>query len=419
MLNNPADLRKRRLARLEQELSDENVVLPSESPLPGGFSSPETLRQVLMEELLYARYAPVHEERRHSYCSVVVSSESWASRLPLEGKALLPTLEDVGSKDFSSSRLLADGQSSALIRSVDSPLGLLALEDGGEFTLVKMARELESCIVQRLSTGQVKLFTGDRVYLWENETWSFRRYASTEASKLLLVLGLDGSADQTASALLDSCLHRLGAQHIGTILVWVLQDEPPDSSSGGWRPPVDLQVVNDVDQRVLTTLLQRLDGACLVDRAGRVMKVGVHLNPSARAQELVQAEEGTRHTSAKRFSFDEPRTVAFTVSQDGPVTVYSDGMSVLDLRSVGTYGSSLAQMVPDKAEDITTFTIDRVCSRCGKRFRVEVTSIVGWNEREETGCPVCGHPSLASARSAFSVEALHPVKPWDEDGSYP
>ncbi|MBI5088504.1 MAG: DNA integrity scanning protein DisA nucleotide-binding domain protein [Actinobacteria bacterium] len=40
---------------------------------------------------------------------------------------------------------------------------------------------------------------------------------------------------------------------------------------------------------------------------------------------------GTRHASARRFSFDEPDTVVFVVSEDGPLTVYSSGEPIARL----------------------------------------------------------------------------------------
>jgi len=52
---------------------------------------------------------------------------------------------------------------------------------------------------------------------------------------------------------------------------------------------------------------------------------------SEASKRLIEARAGTRHTSAQRFSYDFAKGIIFVVSSDGPVTVFSDGMSVTDL----------------------------------------------------------------------------------------
>jgi hypothetical protein len=42
---------------------------------------------------------------------------------------------------------------------------------------------------------------------------------------------------------------------------------------------------------------------------------------------------GTRHTSAARHTYDCPDVLAFVVSIDGPVTVFSDGLRIAQLRA--------------------------------------------------------------------------------------
>jgi len=59
--------------------------------------------------------------------------------------------------------------------------------------------------------------------------------------------------------------------------------------------------------------------------------VGAQLKYSEASKRLIEARAGTRHTSAQRFSYDFAKGIIFVVSSDGPVTVFSDGMSVTDL----------------------------------------------------------------------------------------
>jgi len=51
----------------------------------------------------------------------------------------------------------------------------------------------------------------------------------------------------------------------------------------------------------------------------------VRLVPSNRAEETVEPLRGTRHTSARRYSHDDPLATVIAVSDDGPVSVFRNG----------------------------------------------------------------------------------------------
>ena len=84
-------------------------------------------------------------------------------------------------------------------------------------------------------------------------------------------------------------------------------------------------------------LLTQVDGATVVDDSGQLLRTGVHLTSSAKADDEVQVRRGrgTRHSSAKRFSFDEPDTLVFVVCEDGPVTVYARGRTLASIEEAG------------------------------------------------------------------------------------
>ena len=52
------------------------------------------------------------------------------------------------------------------------------------------------------------------------------------------------------------------------------------------------------------------------------------LVPSTTAEADVPAFRGTRHTSARRYSHDDPAAVVIAVSEDGPVSVFRNGAMV-------------------------------------------------------------------------------------------
>jgi DNA integrity scanning protein DisA with diadenylate cyclase activity len=71
--------------------------------------------------------------------------------------------------------------------------------------------------------------------------------------------------------------------------------------------------------------LAQIDGAAVFDADGVLRRLGVRLIPSNAAEESVDAFRGTRHTSGRRYSFDDPLATVIAVSEDGPVTVLRNG----------------------------------------------------------------------------------------------
>jgi DNA integrity scanning protein DisA with diadenylate cyclase activity len=69
-----------------------------------------------------------------------------------------------------------------------------------------------------------------------------------------------------------------------------------------------------------------VDGAAIFDAQGVLRRLGVRLVPSKAAEATVEAFGGTRHTSARRYSYDDPLATVIAVSEDGPVSVLRNGV---------------------------------------------------------------------------------------------
>jgi hypothetical protein len=280
--------------------------------------------------------------------------------------------------------------------------------------MVRLVRRTGVFVVQRTAAGGVKAFGIEELWEHEHDTWSSRPYAESRLAELRRYTGR-GSIAVTAN-LLDLCVHLLSDRGIGATLVWLLdarESVPPAlASRQGSVPPAELSVARTEHLEALAGLLAGVDGACLVAEDGRVLRVGAHLAATEEARELVPAEDGTRHTSARRFSFDEPYALVFVVSVEGRVTVYSDGVNVLYVHAPGADADDLLSVEPDLAGDVTTDLIAVKCPRCSKGLGVEVTRIRGIGGTIAVDCPVCGDPDVAVADRAFVVRAL-PAKPWD------
>ncbi|MDQ2727273.1 MAG: diadenylate cyclase [Actinomycetota bacterium] len=71
--------------------------------------------------------------------------------------------------------------------------------------------------------------------------------------------------------------------------------------------------------------LGQVDGAAVFDVDSILLRIRVRLVPSRAAELNVGALGGTRHTSGRRYSYDDPLATVVAVSEDGPVSILRRG----------------------------------------------------------------------------------------------
>ena len=136
----------------------------------------------------------------------------------------------------------------------------------------------------------------------------------------------DGHGDRTVlSQLLEFAVHDLGARGIGAILVYRPDDDPYPTFELRLPVPPQLQIGRPEDLAPLTHALSQVDGACVFDHDGTLRQLGVRLVPSPEAESGVDGFRGMRHTSGRRYSYDDSLATVIVVSEDGPVTVLRNG----------------------------------------------------------------------------------------------
>jgi DNA integrity scanning protein DisA with diadenylate cyclase activity len=219
--------------------------------------------------------------------------------------------------------------------------------------------------------------------------------------------------------------HALSPRHIGATIVWCLQ-MPAAAEAAAMAPAVDLEglglnVSNDAHRSMLRHLLSQTDGATIVAEDGSVTGTGAQLKYSEQSTKYIGTSSGTRHTSAQRFSFDCASTIVVTVSADGPVTVFSDGINVVELtfRSADGAAKALGRMVPEKRNDIVPSSWTETCKNCGKTSVIEEVVIYGWKDREEARCPICRGELASSMCFTISAHVIKQLPPHPAKSSAP
>ena len=304
----------RRLRRLAEEL--EEAGLPSQTD--------DLWQQLVLEEIDLALRPPVHERRVPSLGSILEprsAPDTWEA-----GTELTILRGPIGEQPLADARRFADGLSSWLIRRVEGPdeWCLFDRPAGSERDLVVLSVVLDATIVQRHPTGTVRVAGSFGVLRWGGLTW---RLEPPLAAWIDAVgAGGDGLGDPAVvAALLEFAVHDLGSLGIGSILVYRPDDEAPPSVQHRLPPPPPLQIRRATGLAPLRHALRQVDGAAIFDSTGTLRQLGVQLVPSAEAADRIGGYGGMRHTSGRRYSFDDPRATVIVVSEDGPVTVLRGG----------------------------------------------------------------------------------------------
>jgi hypothetical protein len=220
-------------------------------------------------------------------------------------------------------RRFADGLSSWLVRRVDGTNDWMVFDRpaGSERDLVVLSEVFDATIVQRHPSGPVRVVGSFGVLRWQDFGW----HHEPPVSSWIDAFSASAGDPRVLEALLEFAVHDLGSRGIGALLVYRPDPEPGPRVEERLPTPPPLRVREASHLAPLRNALSQVDGAAVFDGDGVLRGLGVRLVPSNDAEEAVDAFGGTRHTSGRRYSYDDSRATVIAVSEDGPVTVLRDG----------------------------------------------------------------------------------------------
>ena len=302
-----------RLWRLAEEL--EEIGLPKDGSEP--------FHEMLLEEIDYVLRPAVHERRIVSSGTILeprADPGSWASGTQLDISRTPVVRQPLGA-----SRRFADGLSSWLVRRTDGndEWVLFDRPAASERDLVVLSAVLDATIVQRHPSGSVRIVGSFGVLRWVELAWHYEPPVSTWIDSVT-ASPFVGERD-VLEAMLEFAVHDLGSWGIGSLLVYRPGPEPGPAVEERLPTPPPLQIRTASHLAPLRHALAQVDGAAVFDADGVLRQLGVRLVPSATAEDEVEAFGGTRHTSGRRYSFDDPSATVIAVSADGPVSVLRNG----------------------------------------------------------------------------------------------
>jgi len=299
-----------RLRRLAEELDESGLHVDGS----------EAFRALLLEEIDHGLRPVVHERRVASSGAVLEprsDPSTWASAAGLDitrGPVDQPLID---------ARRFADGLSSWLVRRVDGTNDWMVFDRpaGSERDLVVLSEVFDATIVQRHPSGSVRVVGRFGVLRWQDFGW----HHEPPVSSWIDAVRASAGDPRVLEALLEFAVHDLVSRGIGALLVYRPDAEPGPRVEERLPKPPPLRIREASHLAPLRNALSQVDGAAVFDGDGVLRGLGVRLVPSNDAEEAVDAFGGTRHTSGRRYSYDDSRATVIAISEDGPVTVLRDG----------------------------------------------------------------------------------------------
>jgi DNA integrity scanning protein DisA with diadenylate cyclase activity len=367
------------LSLLADELKQNGIVM----------DAPELLQHpAVLNELNYALSPIVHEGKLQPYGFLVVE-KNYLSAIKSTCDKLFINLPEA--------RRVADGCHSFSMFKDGQFQGVFISQYAAytELQLVQLQQELKAIICVTDAGGVTKLFCEAGIFIHQYRSW--QKKPSVTSALQSIHRCAPQAETTTLRDILEFCFHDLSSRKIGATLVWCLV-EPSTTDLENMNPnfvlqQIETRVGSDRSVAVLRHLLTYTDGAAILDAQARAIGVGAQLKYSEASKRLIEAHPGTRHTSAQRFSYDFAQSIIFVVSSDGPVTVFSDGMSVTDLE-VGLADETAIATEASLITDAEAFdcSSEVTCQRCQKHLKVQETDSGDLTKQEKSlHCPVCSN----------------------------
>jgi DNA integrity scanning protein DisA with diadenylate cyclase activity len=362
--------------------------------------------ELCLKEMSKCLRPEIHEGRIPPYGAVIGGGKD----VPDEARAI-----NLGGDQLKLGRTVADGVRTFTMFNERGFRGLLFLDTPAmdELTLVNLREVTDSVVLTRDADGVTRVFLQIGIVVHRHRNWSFRPAVDLILQKLHKTC--PAVRQPAFAAVLRFAFHQLSPLKTGATLVWCLT-EPSSADLGRMRPAIDLtQLRADVSEEAVLPsmrhLLAQVDGATIISHQGMFLGTGAQLQPSMKSKRLVPEHQGTRHTSARRFSYDFDAGILVVVSSDGAVSIFSDGASLADLRAMPT--RSAAELLRKNDGSQSLRSVRHRCSGCGKTCVVE-SSVSNSSPNRNLRCPVC-HRSVPVAvgkpAEVYIVKAMPSKKP--------
>ena len=359
--------------------------------------------------------------------SIIVASEAHEGIIASVGVMFVEASSELYGVDYvlvpyeqrDMARRFANGVDCFLLYEREIFFGLVYFREPllNELLLVRAFPPSGGLFVQRGSTGIIKFFQGNSIILLENRNWFTKPLIKEAAWKISRCVSEVNHI--ILNRILEFAFHLLSPiPQVGATLVWWLKDIPIIDSeiqmTGQDISEFKFSILDEPRAGTFCHFLSQIDGATFLNYHGDFIRTGIHLKNSNKSRALIPELKGTRHTSAQRFSYDFIDTLVITVSSDGPVTIFSDGVNIANLSIHPSHKAAhdLKKILHDKQDDISSSSYEVTCQHCGKRLILEQVNVLDWNKNLDVNCVVC--QSVLRTVNCYTIEC-RPFKRFENE----
>ncbi len=318
------------------------------------------LKTIMAPELSRCFSPPVHEGQRRPY-GALIAREDDISEL-----GLLLAVTDVESV-----RDAADGVNAVAVCAKGGPPKLLRLKKPlvSQDDCCDLAAATDGVLLRVDGNGIIWIASSEAVTTIDDKN-GWTRPAIDEIFSSLRRLA-PTSDTHALDALVRLVYSYLSPRKVGCILLYslVTADDTTCQTQGDPMTELGLNVCSSADWSLIEHELRHTDCAAVIRSDGLLLRKAVFLE-STSASAKICVEGGTRHNSACRHTYDRPDLLAFVVSADGPVRVFSDGRDAFSLLLC-------ERSLPWNASGGEMFAHETVCGNCGAKLTVRKIILYG------------------------------------------
>lgn len=179
------------------------------------------------------------------------------------------------------------------------------------------------------NNGIKKIYYNNHIFSTEGIKWEHKCPLSFYKSQIYKHFPDIGN---TIISIMNFAFYTLSPNNIGATMVYCLDNIKRGSKTNTLRKK-SFNINNKVDANPLKNIINKTDGAIFFDKEGNFVKHSVHLSSTKKSKKEIPTNisKGTRHNSSQRYSYDHKNCLVITVSQDGPVTIFSKGEIICQL----------------------------------------------------------------------------------------
>lgn len=257
----------------------------------------------------------------------------------------------------------------------------------------------DSVVVISRDEKYTKVFYKGTISILEGRNWVKTNSIETVLTKIENAVNFYKKND--LKRLLDFVFYKLSINKIGAVIVYHFSNSlNPQNYTKGEKLQNPINMNSDYELEILKNLLDNNDGAVILDNDFSIKYKKVFLHYEKETQSKVRPYPGTRRTSSACYSYENHDVLIFTISDDGPVTIFYKGhiieeIAFIENRKKREQAEKFFEFVEGLANsDNENYSYDctttqAICPKCGKRYTLYISKLSGWNDREDAYCK-CG-----------------------------